>query len=302
MTIKHFIETHFGLVLVFACVLGLVVPGLPDIPNESSIVALALLMFVSSYKLQDGGFEVICWRDIALFWFLRYTLLPLALWYVATLALPAFATSILLLSVVPAAVSSPAFTAIYNGAVPTAFAVVVVSQLATPLLIPLLFMATGGAQVTPSPAHLFMTLLLCIVLPMIAYFLARKHKPSAAYLYAQNKFFSILLIVFVIALAVAKQREVILANPLGVITPLLVALGCYAVYMVTAWVLSAKRRMAERLTYTTCSAFNNAALAVSLGLMHFGPDVVLFVAASEIGWALLPAMMKGWLRVTGHGS
>lgn len=296
MTLKNYIETHFGLVLLGACLLGLVLPGLPNVPNESSAVALAVLMFVSSYKLQDGGFGAIRWRDVAVFWGLRYVFLPLLLWLAAKTFIPAYATSVLLLSAVPAAVSSPAFAGIYGGVAAPAFAIVVASQLLTPLLIPLQFMVTGGEHVTPSAAHLFHTLLLCIVLPMLAYGLARKHKPSAAYFYRQNKFFSILLIVFVIALAVAKQREVILANPAAVVTPLLVAIGCYAIYMISAWCVFAKRTRKERITYATCSCFNNAALAVSLGLMHFPPDVVLFVAASEIGWALLPMMFKYFLQ------
>lgn len=292
---RQFIETHFGLVLIFACVLGLILPGLPRVPNESSIVALAALMFVSSYKLRDGGFESIRWGDVALFWFMRYALLPLLLWFVAHQFIPAYAASVLLLSVVPAAVSSPAFSSIYGGAVPPAFAIVVLSQLLTPVLIPVQFLIVGGEHVSPSPAHLFLTLLWCIVLPMAAYFLARNHQKTADYIYTQNKFFSILLIVFVIALAVAKQRDVILDNPIGVVPPLMVALACYSVYMIAAWVLSAKRSRPERVTYATCSAFNNAALAVSLGLMHFPPDVVLFVAASEIGWAFLPAIFKRFL-------
>lgn len=292
---RRFIENRFGLVLVFACVLGLILPGLPSVPNASSAVALAVLMFVSSYKLQDGGFSSIRWRDIGIFWLARYALMPLVLWWAAHALIPAYATCVLLLSVVPAAVSSPAFAGIYGGCVPPAFAVVVLSQLATPILIPLEFWLSGGAEVSPSPTRLCMTLLWCIVLPMAVYFVARKHKPSADYFYAQNKFFSILLIVFVIALAVAKQREVILANPVAIIAPLLVALGCYTLYIVAAWGMSAKRSRTERITYATCSGFNNAALAVSLGLIYFSPDVVLFVAAAEIGWALLPGMMSLWL-------
>jgi len=292
---RRLIETHFGLVLIFACVLGLVMPGLPEVPNESSIVALAALMFVSSYKLQDGGFSSIRWFDVGIFWLLRYALLPLVLWWLACQFIPAYATCVLLLSVVPAAVSSPAFSSIYGGAVPPAFAIVIISQLLTPLLIPGMFMVTGGEQVSPSPAHLFLTLLLCIIAPMIAYFFARRHKPSAEYFYANNKFFSIVLIMFVIALAIAKQRDVILQNPAGLLMPLLVALGCYIIYMISAWWLSVKRSRPERITYTTCSTFNNAALAVSLGLMHFPPNVVLFVAAAEIGWALLPMIFRHFL-------
>lgn len=292
---KKFIETHFGLVLVLSCVGGLVIPGFPDIPNESSIVALAALMFISCYKLEDGALAYISWKKVGWFWCWRYVLLPPFLWLAASYLLPSYATAILLLSVVPAAVSSPAFASIYSGTVPLAFAIVVISQLATPVLIPLQFMLAGSEHVTPSPSHLFMTLLLCIALPMIAYRFTKKHAASRALLMGQNKFLSILLIAFIIGLAVAKQRDVILASPVAVLPPLAVALGCYVMYMLLGWYLNLKNTIAERITYSTCSCFNNAALAVSLGLLHFPPNVVLFVAASEIGWALLPSIYKRFL-------
>ncbi len=315
---RHFIETHFGFVLILSCLGGLIIPGMPQLPNESSIVALAMLMFISCYKLRDGGFEHISWRDVAVFYVLRYALLPPVMWFIAHALIPEYATAVFLLSVLPAAVSSPAFTNIYGGTVASAFAIVLVSQLATPFMIPFQFALIGNAQVTPSVAQLFITLVWCILVPMALYQLARKHKASAAFFYAQNKFLSILLIMFVIALAVAKQREVILANPVGLIAPLAIALACYAVYIMFGYSLPHRGRAGvgalfgrspvscpppnppptgggirkERITYATCSGFNNAALGVSLALMHFPPPVILFVAASEIGWSLLPVMMR----------
>jgi predicted Na+-dependent transporter len=283
-------------VLILACVGGLTIPGMPAIPNESSMITLAALMFVSCYKLQEGGFTSIRWRDIGLFYSVRYIVVPPLLWALASATVPDYATAVFLLSVLPAAVSSPAFSAIYGGAVPPAFAIVLLSQLLTPLLIPLQFMLIGSEHVTPSPAHLFGTLVWCILVPMALYALVRKHRSSAAYFYREGKLLSILLIAFIIALAVAKQREVILANPAGVIAPLLISLTCYALYLVIGWWLAARRPRPERITFAACSSFNNAALGVSLALMHFPPAVILFVAASEIGWALLPMLFKNALR------
>ncbi|MCE2927042.1 MAG: hypothetical protein LW823_05320 [Rickettsiales bacterium] len=292
---RSLIETHFGLALILACVLGLVLPGMPAIPNELAALALAVLMFVSCYRLRDSDIRDVKPRELLLFYIVRYALLP-PLLYVVTLAIaPDYAAAVLLLSVVPAAVSSPAFTVMYGGRVTIAFAIVLLSQLLTPLLIPLQFMAIGAENVTPSTAHLFHTLLLCVVLPMIAYALVRKHEASSRYFYDQGKFLSILLIMFIIALAVAKQREVILANPLGLILPFALAMGCYLIYFLVGFGFAGRDRAAQ-ISYATCSGFNNAALGVSLALLHFGPEVLLFIAAAEIGWSLLPMVMRFLVR------
>jgi predicted Na+-dependent transporter len=293
--VRSLIETHFGLALILACVLGLVLPGMPAIPNELAALALAVLMFVSCYRLRDSQLADVRPRELLMFYAVRYVALPPLLYGATLMIAPDYALAVLLLSVVPAAVSSPAFTAMYGGKITIAFAVVLLSQLMSPLLIPLQFMAVGADGVTPSTAHLFHTLLLCVVLPMALYALAKKHAGSSRYFYEQGKFISILLIMFIIALAVAKQREVILDNPLGLIIPFALAMGCYLIYFLVGFGF-ARRERAASISYATCSGFNNAALGVSLALLHFGPEVLLFIAAAEIGWSLLPMLMRVMLN------
>jgi predicted Na+-dependent transporter len=296
---KKIIETHFGLVLLLSCAAGMILPGMPDLPNVSAVITLAILMFVSCYKLRDGKFSDIRWRDVAVFYLLRYGVLPLLLWYIASWLVPVYAAGVFLQSVLPAAVASPAFTAIYGGAVAVSFAVVIASQLLTPALIPLQFALIGGEHVTPSPQQLAVTLVMCILLPMLVYAFTRRHQKSADWFYAQNKIISILLIAFVIALAVAKQREVILHNLDALLIALIANICCFTAYMLFGWFFAGKRSHEERIAFATCSGFNNAALGVSLALMHFAPEVVLFVAVGEIAWAILPMMMKWWLRWLG---
>jgi predicted Na+-dependent transporter len=300
--LRELIEGHFSLVLLLSCIAGLLLPGLPDLPNESAVVTLALLMFIACYKLRDGGLSTIRWQDIGLFCLLRYGLLPVVLWAIAYTFIPTYATGILLLATVPAAVSTPAFVAIYNGAMPTAFAIATISQIITPFMVPLQFtwltyfgLADNG-QVIPEPAHLFMTMVWCIFVPMLVYAFTRHHKRSAAFIYREGKHMAIWLVAFVIALVVAKQRDVILSNLPMLGFSLSVALACFAVFIPFGWWFGRKRPLAERVTYTTCSAFNNVALSVSLALLHFSADVVVFVAISEIAWSCLPLLLTQFFR------
>lgn len=300
--VRAFIENHFSLVLVLAALAGLVVPGLPDLPNESAVVTLAFLMFFACYKLRDGGFNTIRWGEVSLFCLLRYGVLPVVLWGIAHVLIPDYATAILLLTTVPSAVSAPALTAIYNGAVPAAFAIAIVSQLATPFMVPMQFtwlsyleLAPAG-QVIPPPSHLFMTMVWCIFVPLLVYSVTRHHKRSAEVFYEKGKLLAILLVSFVIALVIAKQRDVILSNLPHLGVSFVIALCCFGIYIVFGWVFSRGQLPAERITYTTCSGFNNVALSVSLALLHFGADVILFVAIAELGWSLLPMLLGRFLK------
>ena len=293
---KRFIETHFNLVLLLSCAVGLFLPGLASLPNVTVVIALAMLMFISCYRLRDGGFASLRWKDILLFYALRYAVLPGVLFAVANAVVPDYAVGVFLLTTLPAGVASPAFASLYGGAVAPAFAVVIISQLLTPFLIPLQFALLGGVAAAPSPSALFVTMVWCIFLPMLVYAFARRHRRSAAFIHAQNKVWSVLLVAFVIAMAIAKQREIILSGH-GVLASLAITLLCFITYIAFGWFLPRRRPREERITYACCSSFNNAALGVSLALLHFSPQVILFVAISEIGWATLPVLLSGFLRV-----
>ena len=260
---------------MLACGLGLAMPDLASLPNESTIVALAMLMFVSCYKLRDGGFSDVNWHHALTFYIIRFCLLPFAFYAAALPIIPEYAIGIFLLTALPTGASCTAFINIYGGTVAIGFVMVFVSQVLTPIIIPLQFMLIGNEHIDVSPAQLFNTLLLCIVLPMILYALVRKHKPSANYFYDQNKIFSILIIFFVIALIVSKQRDVILATPLKLLLPLSLVIICYVLYLIIGWFLS-KGKREVRIAYSACSGFNNAALGVSLSLLYFPPPIVLF--------------------------
>jgi len=298
---RHFIESHFGIVLILACFGGLVIPGLDRLPNVWVVIALSTMMFVSCYKLRDGGLDAIRWRDVLLFYVLRFVVLPVLLWWLAGIFAPSYATSVFLLSVLPAGVASPAFVNIYGGTVAISFAVVVLSQLLTPFLIPLQFSWMSGVAVTPSLTALFFTMVWGIFVPMAAYALLKKHRRMGDYFYRQNKFFSILLVAFIIALALAKQRDVIFTSGWELLITLAIAFLCFACYIVFGWLCVLHRPRIERITYSVCSGFNNAALGLSLALLHFTPDVILFMAISEVAWAMLPIMFRGWLRWIGTG-
>jgi predicted Na+-dependent transporter len=299
---RSLVENNFTLVLLLSGAAGMLLPGLSQLPNEAAVVTMALLMFVACYKLRDGGFSTIRWQDVGLFCLLRYGLIPVLLWAIAYSLIPSYATGILLLATVPAAVSTPALVALYNGAVPAAFAISILSQLITPFMVPLQFtwlthfgLADDG-QVVPAPTQLFITMVWSIFVPMLIYGVTRYHKRSADHIYDNGKLYAILLVAFVIALVIAKQRDVILSNLPELAVCYSIAMICFAVFIPVGWWFSRKRPVAERITYTTCSAFNNVALSVSLALLHFGPEVVVFVAISEIAWACLPTLLGYFFR------
>ncbi len=288
---RTLIESHFGAVLLLAVIVGLVAP-LRDIPDDAASVALAMLTYASCFKLRDGGFSDIRWRDVARFYVVRYLILPVVLFGIAHVLIPDYALGVFLLALVPAAVSSPAFAHMFGGSVPPAFAVVTVSTLLAPFLIPLQFAWASDVAMNISPMGLFHTLAFCIFLPMALYVPTRNLPRWGNAMYDNVKLISIVLVAFVIALVIAKQRTVILADLPALITPFIASFACYASFLACAIWLGRNQPRTDTVTYTVCSGFNNVALGVSLALLHFPPNIILLVAVSEIAWAMMPSMMK----------
>ena len=185
----------------------------------------------------------------------------------------------------------------FGGKVPPAFAIVILSTILAPFVIPLqcsLFI--HDANIAPSPLPLFKTLAFCVFVPMLAYFTTRGIKKIEASVYQNVKIISIILVAFVIALVIAKQREFILANSGELIFPIFLTLLCYVVFIACGWVFAKNQSRENRISITTCSAFNNVALGVSIALLHFPQDVILFIAVSEMSWAMLPIMFSLFLK------
>ena len=296
MRFYHWIEGHFTLVLLLSCAAGLAVPQIGHVPDNAAGITLGLLTFFSCFKLRDGGFSEIRWKHILLFYVCRYVVLPLCFLHIARYFMPGYATAIFLMSLVPTAVSSPAFVNLFGGHVASAFAIVLLSTLGAPLLIPLQFAWAGDAAVAPAPLFLFKTLVLCIFIPALCYLVARRHRAISHYIYRRNKFLAIVLVAFIIALVVSKQRELILSDAAAIIPMVGINLACFIIFLMVGWFFIPKKEKAQRITFATCSMFNNVALGVSLALLHFHSDVILFVTAGEMAWALLPALMNRILR------
>lgn len=296
---RHFIETHFGIVLLFSCVLGLIIPPLANVPDVSASVALGLLTYASCFKLKDGGFNEIRWANIGIFYVIRFVILPIILLMIARQLFPTYAAGIFLLALLPTAVSSPAFANMFGGSVPPAFAIVISSTLLAPFLIPLqCSLVLADASITPSPLPLFRTLAFCVFLPMVFYFLSRNHKRLSVLMYDNVKLISIILVVFVIALVIAKQRDFILGHSEQLILPGFLTIACFALFLACGWIFSGGQERPVRISFATCSGFNNVALGVSIALLHFPQAVILFVAVSEMAWAMLPIMFRWFLGKT----
>ncbi len=287
---RHFIETQLGLTFLIGAVLGLIFPYGASIPDYSVVLVLAVVTFISSYNIDLKALGGIFSRQTIIFCIVRFALLPVLLWYIAAHTFPEYALGVLLISLVPAGVASPALSHVYKGNVALACVITLITAAMALLLIPVLIGMLEQQDMDISMFSLFRTQMLCIVLPMALYVLLRKQRQIKAFSAEYGKFIAVTCVAAIIFIVITKERQNILQDPAGLILPALITIVCYVAYAMVMMLFSAKRDTI--ITYGVCSTFNNSALGVSLALIHLDTHSVLMTISSEVVWAIMPFIFQ----------
>lgn len=289
---KHFIESHMTLLLIAGCIAGLVWPAWNAVPDKTVIVILMIATYLACFKLSAADMQHVRWWRMALFLPLRFILLPLILYALALGVLPGYATAILLVALLPTGVSVPAMVNVFGGNVSYAAVMTLVATIAAPFVIPLIFSWLGGTHITAPTADMFYSLLVILILPCMLYLFTRRIRRLKAKALEFGKSVTIALIAVMIAIVVGKQRTLILADPLALALAILLSLLLFIILLWAGWLYAARERREERITVATCSGYNNAALGVSIALLHFTPEIVVFTVGAELAWAALPFVSR----------
>jgi len=283
------IENHLGIVLTIAIVLGLILPGLDQLPHVTAVVIIASVIFVSCFKINKEEFLSISIRRSLFFYLLRFVLFPLAVYYLSEVIVPEYAIGLFLLSMMPAGIASPAVTGILNGNVTMALSLVVITSLLAPFVVPGLFYITSAGEVTKDHLYkLFVTLSCVIFIPAVLHLPIRQWSKSRGWLVKNNKAISVLLFGLLMSVVVGIQRKQILdkiSEDISVlIAPLVVLCVLYVVFYLAVWIVAKPAGQSERLTLSVCSGVNNNALGIALALENF-PAAAFFLVLTVIPWA-----------------
>jgi BASS family bile acid:Na+ symporter len=277
--------------MAIAFPLGLYLPGLQAIAESAIPLLVAGLIFLSCFKTNIGELKSVQFKEVFTFWVLRFFILAAILFYIGSFISADFATAALLLTLMPAGVASPSFSALLGGNVSLAISLTVVSHLACPLLIPFSFWVLTDSVVNVSILELFKTLCLLVFIPIVIHLPLRKTAFREA-LDRINGGLSVLLIVLMVLAAVSIEREFLLNNPEALFFSLPAVSALYFLYYLLAW-LGANHVSKERqLTFTLSSGANNNALAISLAALYFSPAVTIFMVLSEVPWVLSVIVLR----------
>jgi predicted Na+-dependent transporter len=287
--LTRLIENNLGLSIIISSLAGLAFPYGAPIPKETIIVLLAILIFLSCFKITEPLRAVLSWKIFA-FCLLRYVAAPVVLWIVCREIAPAFALGVLLLALCPAAAASAALTGIFKGNVAQALAVTIVTSLASILLIPAIIGILNHQTVAVSAYEMLKTLGLCILLPCALYLLLREKAALKNFNRSYGRLAPVVIMSLTSFVALAKTRDYFLVNPQDLLIPLAVASVFFVCVMALG--LAIKAPMQDRIAYIVCSTFSNSLLGTGLALLYFDQKTTAFMIVASLMFSFMPAIAE----------
>ncbi len=281
--------------LVIGALAGLFLPGLESVPKITVLFLIAGLIFMSCSKIELKDLRSFSAAQVAVFYAARFLVFPVLLFLAARALIPAYAPSVLLLSLMPSGSASAAITGILRGNVALSLSMTVVSTLLAPFVVPLMFWLAGGQAIEIDLMSMFVTLCLVVFLPIGFYFgAAGRVLAVKTSMQANAGWVSVVLIFLLVALTIALRREYFFSNFAVLFAALAVICVLYVLYYAAGWVAAARFGRAERVSLMVCSGANNNTLAASLALLYFSPLETLCMIVSEVPWGL-GVMAARWL-------
>lgn len=295
--VRPFIEHHFAMFLLGAFAIGLFVPDLTWIPKAFLPAILAAIIFFSCSKIKLDDFKKFRARDVAGFVVLRFLLLPVVVFYAASIFAPEYRFALLMLGLLPCGVTLAALMSILGGSAGLGLTATTLTSLIAPLSIPIAFSVLSGLSVDVDVWGMFQTLAFMIFTPVILYFgFVRRIEKVKLAMRRNSSAFSCLLICTNIIIVISYQQDKFFENFGFLFFTFLVGCAAYAAYYVLGWFFMARGNITQKISFALMSGNNNINLGISLAVLFMPPFESLVLIIWEINWILGLVLFQGYIR------
>ena len=296
MRISNFIEKYFWLFLIAGIFIGLWNPlSFRIFPAILPKLLLGMMLFLVFLKIDTLQIlENIRNYKLMIFVSLFYMILiPVFFFFSFSIFNPDLAIGILLLTAMPAGVSTPALTDIVKGNVPLSMSLTIVSQMISPFTVPLLFWMINMHGHSVDKLLMLKDMAIIVFLPMILSQVIKKYFPLVVKK-TQHLFtsFNVILLFMFVYLAISSQRNYILENPAGMVWKIAVLYLVFILLHIIGYLICFRQNKENRIAVAIGAAYMNNGMAIVLATSYFKPEVLVLMVLSELPWNTLLAPFK----------
>lgn len=299
MKTSLFIEKYFWIFLLAGIIFGLYQPLPFEAPKYLTKVLLGLMLFFVFLKI-DVVEIIENMRDYKLMIYVALIymiIIPLLFFLTVSIFDKRLALGILLLTAMPAGVSTPALTDILKGNISLSMSLAVVTQLIAPFTVPLLFWIIGTKGLEIDKLLLFRDIAILVFLPLILAQVSKRYF-TAAVNRNQHLFTSanIILLFLFVYVAISSQSNIILDNPVSIVWKTAIIYLVFILLHAAGYIVCYKKSKEDKIALSVTAAYMNNGLAIVLAAAYFTPDILVLMVISEIPWNTLLGPFKRILR------
>jgi BASS family bile acid:Na+ symporter len=296
MKISGFIEKYFWIFLIAGIFIGLWNP-LPFriFPAFLPKILLGMMLFLVFLKIDSLQIlENIKNYKLMIYISMVYMIIiPVFFFFSIRIFNPDLAIGILLLTAMPAGVSTPALTDIVKGNVPLSMSLTIISQMISPFTVPLLFWLISFHGHSVDKLLMLKDMAIIVFLPMVASQLIKKYFPltikKTQHLFTS---FNVLLLFAFVYLAISSQRKYILENPAGMVWKIAVLYLVFILLHIIGYMICFRQKKENRIAVAIGAAYMNNGMAIVLATSYFKPEVLVLMVLSELPWNTLLGPFK----------
>jgi predicted Na+-dependent transporter len=283
-----FIQRNFGLLLLISCLIGLMVPSVGDHTPLIVMLSLAFIIFCSFFQINFSPESLFNDFGISIkFWTLRYVVIPAVIFFAFKWISDFYAPVLLLSFLLPAAVSSPSFAALFGGKPDLSLKVLVYSSFLAVITIPYLMTLFLGSSIELETGKMLLTLVYTIVVPFIVHLPLRKIKKVKEISGRYNALFTLIGLSTIFVVVTARNKPAILGNPGLVALFAVVSLAIYTLMYLAGFFLFPSHPLAIRKTFSISSGANNIGLGVTITALFFPGEMNIFFIVSQLAWVVM---------------
>lgn len=295
MRVSAFIERYFWLLLLGGIGLGLWNPVPFIAPSFVTKTILGMMLFFVFLKIDplDVLEHIKNYRMMIYLTFVYMIILPLVFYISLKYIDKDLAIGVLLLTAMPAGLSSPALADIAGGNSSLSMSLVIITQIIAPFTVPFIFWMIKINGMDINELMLLRDIALLVFVPMLISQVVKKSFPATVartrHLFTSANVLVMAIFVYVV---IASQRNVILDNLNGLLWKIAVLYLVFILLHAAGYMIYPRESKKNRLSVSISFAYMNNGMAIVLAASYFKPEILVLMVLSELPWNTLLAPFK----------
>ena len=299
MKLVRLIESYFWIILMAGIFLGLTWPmytGLLMSLLKPILMLMLVLVFLKTDLLLIFR-QIRNYRRMALISVAFIIAIPLVLYWAVYPISRELATGILLLTAMPAGVSTPSLTDIVKGNIALSSGIAIITSMLAPFTVPLLFILVNHDTIGIDSLEMFTDLAVLVFVPLaISQVLKRLFPAAVEKVKCGFTAVNILLIFIMVYAAMGSQRTLITGDPLNILLQVGFLYIVYILLHAAGYLTGYGLDRESRIAVTIGAAYKNNGMAIVLAALHFEPAILVLMVLSEFPWNTLLAPFRRVMR------